>query len=69
MRLQRVKTASANVGDPDKVKKKIDDVIAYIGKYPQIKTCMYIPLNAVMVVSIYQGSKKGMCILPNFLFM
>ena len=44
------KTASAidqSVGSPDEVseeaKKNIDDVMAYIGKYPQIKACMYIP--------------------------
>ena len=68
------KTASAkdqSVGGPDKVseeaKKSIDDVMAYIGKYPQIKACMYIPLNAAIVVSIYQDSKKGKCILPKTL--
>ena len=68
------KTASAidqSVGGPDEVseeaKKNIDDVMAYIGKYPQIKACMYIPLNAAIVVSIYQDSKKGKCILPKTL--
>ena len=68
------KTASAidqSVGGPDEVseeaQKNIDDVMAYIGKYPQIKACMYIPLNAAIVVSIYQDSKKGKCILPKTL--
>ena len=64
------KTASAidqSVGDPNQVKKNIDDVMAYISKYPQIKACMYIPLNAVIVVRIHQESKKGMCILPKTL--
>ena len=68
------KTASAidqSVGGPDEVseeaKENIDDVMEYIGKYPQIKACMYIPLNAAIVVSIYQDSKKGKCILPKTL--
>ena len=68
------KTASAidqSVGGPDEVseeaKKNIDDVMAYIGKYPQIKACMYIPLNAAIVVSIHQESKNGKCILPTTL--
>ena len=49
------------------MKKNIDDVMAYIGKYPQIKASMYIPLNAAIVVSIHQESKKKMCILPKTL--
>ena len=67
------KTASAiyqSVGGPDEVSeeaKNIDDVMAYIGKYPQIKACMYIPLNAAIVVSIHQESKNGKCILPTTL--
>ena len=68
------KTASAidqSVGGPDEVsegaKKNIDDVMAYLDTYPQIKACMYIPLNAAIVVSIYQDSKKGKCILPKTL--
>ena len=68
------KIASAidqSVGGPDEVseeaQKNIDDVMAYIGKYPQIKACMYIPLNAAIVVSIYKDSKKGKCILPKTL--
>ena len=68
------KTAGAidqSVGGPDEVseeaKKNIDDVMAYIGKYPQIKACMYIPLNAAIVVSVHQESKNGKCILPTTL--
>ena len=68
------KTVSAidqSVRGPDQVseeaKKNIDDVMAYIGKYPQIKACMYIPLNAAIVVSIHQESKNGKCILPTTL--
>ena len=60
-----------SVGDPDKVseeaKKNIDDVMAYIGKYPQIKACMYIPLNAAIVVSIYRESMKSNWVLPTTL--
>ena len=68
------KTASAidqSVGGPDEVseetKKNIDDVMAYIGKYPQIKACMYIPLNAAIVVSIYRESLKSKWVLPTTL--
>ena len=68
------KTASAidqSVGGPDEVseetKKNINDVMAYIGKYPQIKACMYIPLNAAIVVSIYRESMKSKWVLPTTL--
>ena len=68
------KTASAidqSVGGPDEVieesQKNIDDVMAYIGKYPQIKACMYIPLNAAIVVSIYRESLKSKWVLPTTL--
>ena len=56
---------------PDEVseeaKTNIDDVMKYLDTYPQIKACMYIPLNAAIVVSIYKESKKGKCILPKTL--
>ena len=56
---------------PDEVseeaKKNINDVMKYLDTYPQIKACMYIPLNAAIVVSIYQESKQGKCILPKTL--
>ena len=59
------------LGGPDEVseevKKNIDDVIAYLDTYPQIMACMYIPLNAAIVVCIYQDSMKGKCILPKTL--
>ena len=68
------KTASAidqSAGGPDELseeaKKNIDDVMAYIGKYPQIKACMYIPLNAAIVVSIYRESMKSKWVLPTTL--
>ena len=51
----------------EEAKKNIDDVMSYLDTYPQIKACMYIPLNAAIVVSIYQDSKKGKCILPKTL--
>ena len=60
-----------SVGGPDEVseesQKNIDDVMAYIGKYPQIKACMYIPLNAAIVVSIYRESMKSKWVLPTTL--
>ena len=45
----------------------ISDVISYIGRYPQIRACMYVPLNSAIVVSVYQESKAGRCILPKTL--
>ena len=60
-----------SVGSQDEVseeaKKNIDDVMTYLATYPQIKACMYIPLNAAIVVSIHKESKKGKCILPKTL--
>ena len=44
-----------------------DEVMAYIRTYPQIKASMYIPLNSAIVVSVYQESKAGRCILPKTL--
>ena len=65
------KTASAidqSVGGPDEVSEEAKkDVMAYIGKYPQIKACMYIPLNAAIVVSIYRESMKSKWVLPTTL--
>ena len=54
--------------DPDEIAKKhIDETVAYIEKYPQIKACMYIPLNSAIVVNIFQESKAGRCIIPETL--
>ena len=50
-----------------KKKKDIEDIMTYIAKYPQIKACMYIPLNSAIVVSVYQESKAGGCVLPKTL--
>ena len=44
-----------------------EDTMTYIATYPQIKACMYIPLNSAIVVSVYQESKAGRCILPKTL--
>ena len=68
------KTASAieqSVGSQDEVseeaERNIDDVMTYLTTYPQIKACMYIPLNAAIVVSIHQESKKRKWNLPRTL--
>ena len=50
-----------------KKKKDIEDTMTYIATYPQIKACMYIPLNSAIVVSVYQESKAGGCDLPKTL--
>ena len=51
----------------EEAKKSIEDVMVYLHTYPQIKACMYIPLNSAIVVSIHQESKKRKCILPKTL--
>ena len=54
--------------DPDQiVAQKINELETYVEKYPQIKACMYIPLNTAIVVNIYQESKANCCILPRTL--
>ena len=50
-----------------KIEKDIEDIMSYIATYPQIKACMYIPLNSAIVVSVYQESKAGGCVLPKTL--
>ena len=47
--------------------REIENIMTYIATYPQIKACMYIPLNSAIVVSVYQESKAGRCILPKTL--
>ena len=42
----------------------ITDLEEYLKNHPQIRMCMYIPLNSAIVVCVYQESKKGMCPLP-----
>ena len=44
-----------------------DDIIKYIDTHPQIKACMYIPLNAAIVVGVYEESKAGRFSLPKTL--
>ena len=51
----------------DRARENIKEVMSYIMRYPQIKACMYIPLNSAIVVSVYQESKTGRCILPKTL--
>ena len=51
----------------DRARENAKEVMSYIRRYPQIKACMYIPLNSAIVVSVYQESKAGRCILPRTL--
>ena len=64
--VRSVFTAKRPENDPMQVK-DIEDTMTYIATYPQIKACMYIPLNSAIVVSVYQESKAGRCILPKTL--
>ena len=40
---------------------------AYLKKHPQIRMCMYIPLNSAIVVTVYQESQDSRCKLPTTL--
>ena len=51
----------------DRARENAKEVMSYIRRYPQIKACMYIPVNSAIVVSVYQESKAGKCILPKTL--
>ena len=51
----------------EKARENTEDVMSYIKTYPQIKASMYIPLNSAIVVSVYQESKAGKCVLPKTL--
>ena len=60
-------TSEKNSANDPLQEKDIEDTMTYIATYPQIKACMYIPLNSAIVVSVYQESKAGRCILPKTL--
>ena len=60
-------TSEKNSANDPLQEKDIEDTLTYIATYPQIKACMYIPLNSAIVVSVYQESKAGRCILPKTL--
>ena len=40
------------------------DINEYLARYPQIHAAMRIPLNAAIVVCVYNESRTGKCILP-----
>ena len=46
---------------------KARDLSLYLEKRPQIRGCMYIPLNSAIVVTVYQESQVGKCALPTTL--
>ena len=46
---------------------KVSDLSLYLEKHPQIRGCMYIPLNSAIVVTVYQESQDGKCALPTTL--
>ena len=44
---------------------QVSDLSLYLERHPQIKMCMYIPLNSAIVVTVYQESQAGtVCALP-----
>ena len=45
----------------------IENLMSYLRKYPQIKACMYIPLNSAIVVSVYKQNVARKCALPRTL--
>ena len=65
--VKSVFTDEKKAEDDTMKKRDIEDTMTYIATYPQIKACMYIPLNSAIVVSVYLESKAGRCILPKTL--
>ena len=51
---------SATADDPS----LLTDLKKYISCYPHINSLMYIPLNSVIVVEVYQNSRKGETLVP-----
>ena len=51
----------------ESARKSLKGLMEYIRTYPQIRACMYIPLNAAIVVSVYQECQRDSCILPKTL--
>ena len=44
---------------------QVSDLSLYLKRHPQIRMCMYIPLNSAIVVTVYQESQAGtVCALP-----
>ena len=44
---------------------QVSDLSLYLDRHPQIRMCMYIPLNSAIVVTVYQESQAGtVCALP-----
>ena len=44
---------------------QVIDLSLYLERHPQIRMCMYIPLNSAIVVTVYQESQAGtVCVLP-----
>ena len=44
---------------------QVSDLSLYLKRHPQIRMCMYIPLNSAIVVTVYQESQDGtVCALP-----
>ena len=44
---------------------QVSDLSLYLERHPQIRMCMYIPLNSAIVVTVYQESQAGtVCALP-----
>ena len=46
---------------------KAEDLKSYMKTHPQIRGCMYIPLNCAIVVTVYQESQASGCPLPTTL--
>ena len=44
---------------------QVSDLSLYLERHPQIRMCMYIPLNSAIVVTVYQESQDGtVCAMP-----
>ena len=62
-----VRSVFAHEENSKAIEEDIENIMSYIATYPQIKACMYIPLNSAIVVSVYQERKARRDTLPKTL--
>ena len=48
-------------------KDKVSGLNSYLERHPQIRSCMYIPLNSAIVVAVYEASTNDQKPMPNTL--
>ena len=62
-----VRSMFAHEANCKAIEEDIENIMSYIATCPQIKACMYIPLNSAIIVSVYQERKARKDTLPKTL--